>query len=176
MMQSTLQLRLMYDYLSQTPRKTRKNILTHEFLPGRSHHQFNCSSSTGFAVSPLKTQWQLAIFVPPGCYSSCFRGSVGGRGGDGEAREDEGVGESGGILSSLHTLDIAQLTAGLEKLGQQSESLHVVVDGRQSNTAGEDLVEVSWLVVGQTKSLNVLHVDLDGRSWHKIDITGLESE
>ena len=103
-------------------------------------------------------------------------GEGSGRGGDGEAREDEGGGESGGILSSLHTLDIAQLTAGLEKLGQQPESHHVMVDGRQSNTAGEDLVEVSWLVVGQTKSLNVLHVDLDGRSWHKIDITGLESE
>ena len=113
------------------------------------------------------------------CESSLQGGEGGegsGRGGGGEAREDEGGGDPGGVLSSLNTLDTAQLTAGLEKLGQQSESLHVMVDGRQSNTAGEDLVEVSWLVVGQTKSLNVLHVDLVGRSWHEIDITGLESE
>ena len=83
-----------------------------------------------------------------------------GGGGGGEAGEYQRGGEAGGVLSSPHTLDKAQLAAGFEELGELAESVQIVVDGGESNTAREDLIKVSRLIVGQSESLDILHADL----------------
>merc|ERR1719187_1298023 len=73
-----------------------------------------------------------------------------------ESRENHRGGETGRVLARLQTLDTAQLASGLKELGEQSESLQVMVDSCESHTAREDLVKVSRQVVGQAESLNIL--------------------